>query len=122
MKEGEFREWEALGGIREKVLKKLESARESKLIGNSLEAMVSLQAPSGELDLLRKYSDNLASLLIVSAVEVGESPTGNLEVSISRAPWDKCERCWNFSDSVEGDADTPKLCKRCREVVAELGL
>lgn len=50
---GAFNEQEALMAVREKVLKELEKAREDKLIGNSLEASLSLAVPTAQLALLK---------------------------------------------------------------------
>jgi isoleucyl-tRNA synthetase len=114
-----FGEWQALNELREKVLKELESARESKLIGNSLEAVVTLKAPAGIRGLLERNLDQLASLLIVSTVDIEET-SGELGISIARAPWEKCRRCWNYSKSVGESAEQPRLCERCRDAIREL--
>lgn len=43
-------------------------------------------------------------------------------VGVSRAPGDKCERCWYHCDSVGSHLDHPTLCSRCHGVVEDLGL
>ena len=43
-------------------------------------------------------------------------------VGVSRAPGDKCERCWYQCDSVGSHSDHPTLCSRCHGVVEDLGL
>lgn len=43
-------------------------------------------------------------------------------VGVSRAPGDKCERCWYQCDSVGSHADHPSLCSRCHGIVEGLGL
>eukprot|EP00903_Cladosiphon_okamuranus_P011908 g11184.t1 len=43
-------------------------------------------------------------------------------VGVSRAPGDKCERCWYQCDSVGSHPDHPTLCSRCHGVVEDLGL
>ncbi len=113
-----FQEWESLGGIREDVLKQLEKAREDKLIGNSLEAVVTIRAPQADRELLQKYRSELPALFIVSAVELDEGGGEEIEVDVERVSWQKCLRCWNYSDHV-GTSDTyPDFCRRCEDVVA----
>jgi isoleucyl-tRNA synthetase len=115
-----FKEMEDLAGVREKALKELERARESKLIGNSLEARVVLEAGKDLTLLLRKYERDLPSLFIVSAVTVEEGTGDDLRVTVSRARGGKCERCWNYSPSVSAEAGGQNLCPRCEAVVREI--
>ncbi len=115
-----FKEWEDLMTAREKVLKELESARERNLIGNSLEAVVTLKVPSTQEALLKKYEKELPSIFIVSAVELHPKTGEELDVTITKAPWEKCQRCWNFSSSVGKSSVYPQFCQRCEEVVKNL--
>jgi len=117
-----YQEWESLGGIREAVLKELERAREEKLIGNSLEAAITIQAPEAERELLEKYRSELPVLFIVSAVELGESGGEKLEVGVDKVPWKKCLRCWNYSDTVGTSDAHPDFCRRCEDVVKDMAL
>jgi isoleucyl-tRNA synthetase len=112
-----FQERENLGLAREKVLKELEIAREKELIGNSLEARIVLKVPSSQQELMKKYKKELASLFIVSAVELQPHSGQELEVEISKAPGKKCQRCWNFSSYVGKSSEYPHFCQRCEEVV-----
>jgi isoleucyl-tRNA synthetase len=112
-----FREWEELVQVRDKVLKELELARENKLIGNSLEACIVLSVPSDQRELLSKYEKELISLFIVSDVSLQEKDVKSLEVSIQKAPWEKCQRCWNYSSYVGKSSKYPDFCSRCEEVV-----
>ena len=107
--------------VREKVLKELEKARESKLIGNSLEADVALNVPAGQMELLKKHEAALAELFIVSKVTLGEGTGEDIGILVKKAGGAKCERCWNWSDSVGKSADYPAFCARCSAVVGELG-
>jgi len=105
---------------REAVLKELEKAREEKLIGNSLEAQVTLRVPSSDWNLAQKYMRDLASLFIVSRVVLDEGPGAELGVQVSRAPGEKCQRCWNYSTSVGKSSDYPQFCERCEDVVRKM--
>jgi isoleucyl-tRNA synthetase len=117
-----FQEWEALGRIREVALKELEKAREEKLIGNSLEAAITIRAPEGERTILAKYRSELPSLFIVSAVELEGAGGEEIEVNVERVPWQKCRRCWNYSDYVGTSESYPDFCRRCEDVVRDMGL
>jgi isoleucyl-tRNA synthetase len=117
-----FQEWEHLVLVRDKVLKELEGAREERLIGNSLEASIVLKVPSSQEELLRKYETQLPSLFIVSAVELQSQPGEEFEVKVSKAPWEKCQRCWNFLPYVGKSSEYPHFCKRCEEVVKNTSL
>lgn len=115
-----FDEWEDVILVREKVLKELEQARENKLIGNSLEAEVTLKVPSLKMELLHKYEKELASLFIVSSVRLVGLDGEELQVEVVKAPGEKCQRCWNFSPYVGKSRVYPHFCKRCEQVVKEI--
>jgi isoleucyl-tRNA synthetase len=108
---------ERLLAVREKVLKELEKARESKLIGTSLEAQVTLRVPASEIAFFEGRAADLAGLFIVSQVEVGKGADGELAIEVARAAGAKCERCWNYSTSVGGSAEHPTFCARCAAAV-----
>jgi isoleucyl-tRNA synthetase len=103
--------------VRETVLKGLEKSRGEGLIGNSLEAKVTLRAPESLAVLLEKYRDDLPALFIVSAVVLENKAASDLEVVIGRAPGAKCERCWNYSTFVGQSQEHPTFCARCEAVV-----
>jgi isoleucyl-tRNA synthetase len=115
-----YEEWENLVLVREKVLKELEGAREEGLIGNSLEAIVTLKVPSSQEELLKKYDKELPSLFIVSAVKLEMGAGKEIEAEIKKASWEKCQRCWNFSSYVGKSTEYPHFCQRCEEVVKNL--
>lgn len=117
-----FQDWKDLGIIREDVLKELELAREKKLIGNSLEAGVKLKVPTTQKNLIEKYEKELPSLFIVSTVEIEVHDGDIMEVEVSKAKGQKCQRCWNFSTYVGKSSKYPYFCRRCEEVVKKLDL
>ena len=43
---------------------------------------------------------------------VGEK-NKNISVTVKKAPGEKCERCWSFSETVNED----KICERCRKIL-----
>jgi isoleucyl-tRNA synthetase len=114
-------DWEALLRVRTEVLKALEAARISKLIGGSLEAQVSVSAPEALLPLLERHRADLRYVFIVSAVQVQQVPDGDgaaaLAVKVTKAPGRKCERCWNYSVRVGENPEYPTICERCTEAL-----
>jgi len=83
--------WRRLLAVRDRVLAALEVARKEKLIGNSLEAGVTIRANPSLYDSLLPHEEELATLFIVSQVSLvsvgpGELGEGKeLEVQVSRA-------------------------------------
>ncbi|MHB8527466.1 MAG: isoleucine--tRNA ligase [Candidatus Acidiferrales bacterium] len=120
--------WESLLAIREQALKKLEDARNAKVINSALEARLKMRADGKTLDLLKKYASLLPQFLIVSQVSVGSvngvpSADGTAlvaEIEVNRADGRKCERCWNYSIHVGESADYPTICERCTAAIAEI--
>jgi isoleucyl-tRNA synthetase len=110
--------WERFLTIREKVLKALEVKREKKEIGNSLEADVKLSlSQNHDSEFLKGFKD-LPGLLLVSGVRVETKPAAeNLEVEVTKATGEKCQRCWNYREFVGKDKEHPSLCHRCVEVL-----
>jgi isoleucyl-tRNA synthetase len=115
-----YAEWEELGDIREIVLKRLETAREEKMIGNSLEAKVILKTPEKKENLIRKHETELASLFIVSGVDIQPYSGDEFDVEVAKAEGQKCTRCWNFSTHVGQSQEYPGFCKRCEDVVVRM--
>jgi isoleucyl-tRNA synthetase len=115
------RRWDSLLEVRTAVLARLESERRGKVIGSSLEAKVVIDANSDRYDMLRQYSQDLASFFIVSNVEL--RPVQNLPhspdfmVAVEKATGQKCERCWNYRAAVGSYPNHPTLCDRCIEPV-----
>jgi isoleucyl-tRNA synthetase len=111
--------WQRLFDVRADVQKALEEKRNEKMIGASLEASVRLTAGRELFDLLKRYEEHLPSLLIVSGVALEQREGEGLRVEVTRAPGRKCERCWNWSETVGRDARFPTLDERCVRQVEE---
>ena len=108
--------WSGLITLRDAVNAALETARNEKKIGKSLEAKVTI--PAGSLVGTRQMEpDELADLLIVSQAEVSDHVT---EVQVEPAAGQKCERCWKVLPTVGADSQHPTLCPRCARVVSAL--
>ncbi|HWN98140.1 MAG TPA: class I tRNA ligase family protein, partial [Blastocatellia bacterium] len=111
--------WDRLLQVRSAVQKALEEKRNEKTIGASLEARVVVTASGETRQLLDRYADQLASLFIVSQVELVNGENADLIVDVQRAEGAKCERCWNWSTSVGEDIRYPTLDARCVRQVEE---
>jgi isoleucyl-tRNA synthetase len=122
------RNWESLLDVREQALKKLEEARNSKLINSALEARLEMRASGKTLDLLRNYASWLPALLIVSQVDVSangkasasSAPNTVDEIEVRHADGKKCERCWNYSTHVGESQEYPTVCERCVSALGEI--
>ncbi len=118
-------DWKTLLGVRTEVLKALEEARQSKLIGGAnLEAHVTVTAGEPAFSVLSRYKDRLRYLFIVSAVTLVQGNSGNgtgsVAVQVGKADGKKCDRCWNYSIHVGEDAAYPTVCERCSVVLKEI--
>ena len=113
--------WEQLLQVREEVLARLEEARREKHIGSSLEARLVIEANPDRYEQLRRYSKDLATIFIVSDVELRQvnylSHKPDFKVEVKKAVGEKCERCWNYRSSVGLSSAHPTLCDRCMEAV-----
>ncbi|HEC24397.1 MAG TPA: isoleucine--tRNA ligase [bacterium] len=114
--------FDRLIGIRGIVLSALEKARNDKVIGSSLEAMVVLNANSGDYDLLSGLDgEDLKDLLIVSGVVLKKNSTLNVDITeatVEKAGGEKCARCWKYDVSVGSHSDYADVCDRCSGVLA----
>jgi isoleucyl-tRNA synthetase len=115
--EDKVKKIERLLQIRAEVQKELEKARETKLVGNSLEAQLIIESPLEDFDLLAEFRPDLPMIFIVSAVRVEPSAGSELKIRVEKAEGEKCERCWNYSTSVGQSSDYPQVCARCLEVL-----
>ncbi len=134
MDENLIRRYERLFAVREEVLRRLEALRAAKVIGSSLEAQVKLFTTDGGLfsflDSFRNEAgSSLETLFIVSKVELLRELPEHLEraadieqfaVEVSKIDYPKCERCWNYRESVGQSEKHPTICSRCVKVVEEL--
>jgi isoleucyl-tRNA synthetase len=116
-------DWTSLRSIRDEVLKALEVARNTKLIGTGLEAQIVLTAADPVYSLLQRYSQQLRYLFIVSSVTLAQGSgngTRGVHVEVKKADGAKCDRCWNYSTHVGEDQTYPTVCERCSAVLKGL--
>ena len=124
--------WEKILRIRKDVLKALEIKRGEGYIGNSLEASVNIYVEKKEVfQYLSSFEKELNNLFIVSKVELFNqektSPDSldfmqgievpEIKIAITKAPGNKCERCWCYSEKVGEDEKYPTICEKCSSVM-----
>jgi isoleucyl-tRNA synthetase len=117
---GRLADWDRLIGVRDDVLKSLESARNEKLIGAPLEARVELSADGELYPLLKQYSRELPGLFIVSQVDLRNHASEGVAVKIGRAAGTKCERCWKYTEDIGSVPEWPTVCASCADAVREI--
>jgi isoleucyl-tRNA synthetase len=105
--------WNRLLGVRSQVQRALEEKRNEKVIGASVEAAVTLISSGDTYQLLERYAEQLPAIFIVSKVELREAAGVELRVEVEHASGTKCERCWNWSETVGQDERYPTLDARC---------
>jgi isoleucyl-tRNA synthetase len=117
--------WKTLIAVKGEVAKAVETARQNKVLGHSLDAAVAIAAPENLRPLLEVHREDLRALLIVSDLRIVPGPlTGDvyasaeiagLSVGVTRAKGEKCHRCWIYSETIGSSAEHPTLCARCLE-------
>ena len=121
--------WQNIVKLRKDINKNLEKARqgENKIIGNSLDAKVSLYTENSDLKkFLEENHEILETVFIVSELEIASlsdetfteaEEIKEIKIKVSRASGEKCERCWKYSTGVGQDTEHPHICPRCSEVL-----
>jgi len=104
---------ERLLNLRAVIGQAVERARQEKLIGNALEAAVTLTCDDATITSIPK--EELEEFFILSdlTLQSGKEATA----TISKTAYQKCARCWRHRPSVGKSASHPDLCDRCEEVV-----
>jgi isoleucyl-tRNA synthetase len=123
--------WRRLRDTRDDINKLLDQARTEKLIGSSLEAKALLCIDGTPFpEHLPPFAnstnqvDELRYFFLVSQVEFVDTQTWEqaeyhvsglhgLKVAITKADGHKCDRCWNYSDTVGTHHEHDILCDRC---------
>ncbi len=112
-------DWDKLVPVRDQVLKVLDTARDDKVIGSSLEAAVLLRANEDLYELLSRYAADLPTWFIVSQVELEQGQESSLDIRVERARGDKCERCWKYKTDVGSNPEFPTVCAHCASVLPD---
>ena len=122
--------WNLLFKVRDEALAELEKARQAKVIGKSLEAVVVIKATSDELKLLSVHEKEFQEILNASVLRIVEqgatsavtinghdldlSDAGRILVrNAADFGHQKCQRCWHWEDDIGSHATHPTICGRC---------
>ena len=117
---------ESLLALRAVISQAIEAARQEKLVGNALEAEVTLHVADPALrESLAQLDAELEEFFILSdlkitegAADAGERTTATLRPT----EFARCERCWRHRSTVGADANHPGLCDRCADAVSARGV
>jgi isoleucyl-tRNA synthetase len=110
---------DALLKLRAVIAQAIEPARQQKLIGNALEANVTLQlADPAQYKDLSPLQAELEEFFILSEFHI--EPGTETTASLTRTEFKRCERCWRHRAYVGRSPTHPDLCERCESVVASL--
>ncbi len=136
--------WREVLATRSVVTSALELKRADKLIGAALEAKATVYIEASDnlqvaASITKTLQDNnFADICIVSETKVLNEPLPpdctmhssilqnnpdlnpiKIGVIIEKAPGEKCERCWKYTEDVGKDKHHPTLCVRCSGVVTK---
>lgn len=119
--------WAPFNSFKEAVYRQLEQARQTKVIGKSLEASVTVYADETTLNALTTLQADLAQLLIVSDLKLAaladapEQAVSDQEfkIVITHAAGEVCERCRKTLTNVGTDEHYPTFCAHCAAIVAK---
>ena len=118
--DNEANNWKTMFAIRERVMPVLEEARQAKQIGKGLEACVSLSGVGNEFQIAQDHHEDLRELINVSQLSLNEGESEHLEIAVSKAAGEKCERCWRWETSVGSHSEHVTLCTRCVEAISQI--
>ncbi len=106
-----LKSFDVLEQVRNLALKRLEEAREKKVIGKSLQAKLDITLTKAQKQAMDDLEFTHHQVFIVSKVDIniGEQ----LEVLVSKAEGETCDRCWNVVDHKHENG----LCDRCNKIV-----
>jgi isoleucyl-tRNA synthetase len=130
--------WTRLLKLRAAVTAELEKLRQSKVIGQSLEAVVHLRAVGPIADLIAASWNELPALFITSQVDdrttppvAGEEPPAGsvyveadgsaVHIEAARASGTKCDRCWRWVETVSIAPAREGVCPRCADALEAIG-
>ena len=117
-------DWDLVFEIRSEVNKCIEKARNSNLIGSSLDAEVQIHCTEQIQKVLSKFKDELRFIFITSDINLSDdinkgelTDIEDLTISVIKSENKKCERCWHSRPEVGTIEKHETLCSRCVENV-----
>lgn len=111
---------EAVLALSPAVNEELETLRQAKTIGRSLDADVQIRVASGDpaLEALEHLAPHLPEIFCVSrvSIEVG-AEASSTAAKASRAAGHACPRCWRWVDALSPLPDGQAVCPRCEDAL-----
>ena len=123
--------WDKIFMARGEIVKAIELLRKEGSIGHSLDCSVTVEPPDEKWRTLfdeaiqAKRGDHPLSIFIVSEFQTGSIQNGDnvyesslvpgMKIHVSKAPGNKCPRCWHFDKTVSENGD--EVCPRCNDVI-----
>jgi len=123
--EEEATEFDALLKVLDDVNLKLDALRSAKVIGQSLEAVLTISGDPADATfaLLKKHAALLAETFIVSEVRLSDAPAGTpLAVEAVKAEtlgYVRCPRSWRWLPELVDAGTFGKVSARCRDALKE---
>ncbi|MDR2512226.1 MAG: isoleucine--tRNA ligase [Puniceicoccales bacterium] len=118
-------EFDTLLSVLDQVNTGLETLRQAKTIGQSLEARAHISGDPADscFALLQKHAEILPETFIVSQVTLTPAPAGSaLCVEVSKAEGERCPRCWRWAFELVLADRQGKVCPRCHEALAQIDI
>lgn len=109
--------------LAEKLNDPLESLRQKKVIGQSLDAKATITGSSEDPEWarLKKYADDLPELFILSQVNVVESKESkDLQIEVDHADGVRCPRSWRWVESLVDTDEWGPVSPRCEEALQQI--
>ena len=116
-------DWKAILETKEIISKQLETLRNNKEIGSSLDAEVKIwNAPNylkkilnGELRFvfITSYASLEEGIAASTAKKISDANGAEYFVEVTKSAHQKCVRCWHHREDVGTNKKHPKLCSRC---------
>ena len=106
--------WDSIYMLKDEVLVAIEKARNEKIVGHPLDAMVTIFEEGKEYDKLSSIKDILEMVFIVSCVELKE---GSHKIEVQKAKGTKCERCWKYSEHIGENSTYNTICPKCIDAI-----
>lgn len=119
--------WHKFLQFRDATNRTLETARNEKVIGKSLEARLHIYADADCQSFLEAVGENLRIYLMVSQLEIldqAQAPSSaddyeGFKLVVTPAEGQVCERCRGVYPSVGSCEQAPTLCQRCAQIVID---
>ena len=119
--------WHKFLQFRDATNRTLETARNEKVIGKSLEARLHIYADADCQFFLEAVGENLRIYLMVSQLEIldqAQAPSSaddyeGFKLVVTPAEGQVCERCRGIYPSVGSCEQAPTLCQRCAQIVID---